>query len=1212
MDQLYYESGYVVDGYYVYTADAESAQSSAFAVTAVIGVIKNGAAEMTSTFTQTSTISHIYGADLFAFTEAALAVEVSRIRDNNIAVSAAFTIATDASRTRTYSSEDSAAFDLVAINLRVRFEEAAVSAAFSMSAAVDIIPGGTLVEAEAALSSSFDINLQNEWIRDVTAALASSFSQDITAVRNQFFTSDITANTEVAISPDLFKDMSVELMSSAAVSIPGERIIQAASTENSAFSPSLTVTVFKNSFAVLDSTANLSAIIKTTKSLNVDLISTTTLTISGVKLSNFWYNVYEPSYTTGFAVYSVAVNSQKEVIFATMPKVTYNGSVYSGSTIVKVDKYGNTIWSKTLTDLSTTAGKFIRDIKVDSNDNIIVSTSTYATTYFFTPGNTLFKLDTNANVIWQKTFSNKITGILALDSTDNIYTAASRETIYTYLSKFDTDGNTVWKKHIVGTSPSYQNTSPTSLFIDSNNDIHLSTNLYNTSTNTSSGGSYIKIRQSDMTKQIEKITPGSSGSIQVIPLDNGSYYFYNPYSIELIKFNSIGGVEWNITNFPGGNIVLDNVDNGLLVSVTNRLYKFSDSGSLVWAKNLSHTGYTITRRTYSENIAGTIDDTNSPIIDSTRESIYVQYSDYTTNASKGSIAKLPLNGSGSIDSPIAYSNVSFTPTISYTANGISDSNYISITNATWSTTTNSSYTLANISLSNTQYPVSGIGYYKTANSNINTFAILNANGIKTFGIVENLASTATLSVDINKSVVLSLVLQSTASVQCDISRIKSFTIDIQSNGFLVAATGRIRPFVDIEVSTFTATVVASKTVSESSSLSSTVDLTSTADRLMGPITAALESQSSISAATDITRTVEASINSEGFLVAATGRIRPFADIEVSTFNLIADSQVVKVAEAAIAADANLTAVATRLMSPIVVNITATTSLSALGAALPSGTVNMSATANITVAADRIRGADSAQSVTAALAAQARNIHGGVIAADSTATVSALVYKIKQFNADLSALAFELAIVSKTGNVIVDMPAAAQLSATSKITTGSVVDAVVETSLTATGVANKPVAASLLTSTEMTTDGDAGIIGEVNVTATTGMSTTAVTVQTVQANIQSESTLIATAGRIRPGISLEWGEASLTATVGVIKQAVTNVQSQASMTTGATRKVSGVASLQCQGFSLIVARVLNLEASITYRVPAERTVWRVRPEQYIWTVESENRSYKIKG
>ena len=113
--------------------EASGSWTSTNSITANIGVIREAASTLSSQFTQTSVISHIHGSDLFAFSDAALAAAVNRLRDNNINVSSVFSISTDASRSRNYSSDDSANFTVDVDYLRVRYNQAAVTAAFSLS-----------------------------------------------------------------------------------------------------------------------------------------------------------------------------------------------------------------------------------------------------------------------------------------------------------------------------------------------------------------------------------------------------------------------------------------------------------------------------------------------------------------------------------------------------------------------------------------------------------------------------------------------------------------------------------------------------------------------------------------------------------------------------------------------------------------------------------------------------------------------------------------------------------------------------------------------------------------------------------------------------------------------------------------------------------------------------------------------------------------------
>jgi hypothetical protein len=173
-DLYYYEEGYFDPalGYFVYTADAESLEVGTFTVTAAVGVIRAASVSLTSAFTQTAVISHIEGADLFAFTNASLAAEVSRIRDNNVAVTAAFTQVTAGAKFIHFSSDQNSVVTVTANNLRVRFNEAAVSAAFSLACDATNIPGGIVQEAAGSLTSAFTST--STAIKSVTASSAVS------------------------------------------------------------------------------------------------------------------------------------------------------------------------------------------------------------------------------------------------------------------------------------------------------------------------------------------------------------------------------------------------------------------------------------------------------------------------------------------------------------------------------------------------------------------------------------------------------------------------------------------------------------------------------------------------------------------------------------------------------------------------------------------------------------------------------------------------------------------------------------------------------------------------------------------------------------------------------------------------------------------------------------------------------------------------------
>ena len=105
----YYIPDYIVIDYFQSGLTVGNAVLVAsFTSVSAVNKTANAIAAFAVTFTQTATISHIEGADLFAFTNASIAVQVSRIRDNNIAVSAVFSIAVDGLRIRLSAGDEAA------------------------------------------------------------------------------------------------------------------------------------------------------------------------------------------------------------------------------------------------------------------------------------------------------------------------------------------------------------------------------------------------------------------------------------------------------------------------------------------------------------------------------------------------------------------------------------------------------------------------------------------------------------------------------------------------------------------------------------------------------------------------------------------------------------------------------------------------------------------------------------------------------------------------------------------------------------------------------------------------------------------------------------------------------------------------------------------------------------------------------------------------
>jgi hypothetical protein len=226
-DQLYIEIGYFEpEEYYVYVAEATAAPSDTFTVTASIGVIKAAAAELTAEFSQQGTISHIQGADLFAFSEAQLQLAVDRIRDNNVDATAVFDTAVDYIRIVQSDSIAEAVFALDSDAERSRDYALDATAAFSFDIVADrfaehdadLTSDSTLVILEQRIRDS-DVDLESNIvltaevgvIKQAESQASSDF--DLTATISHIHGADIVANgfAELQVDAEVFKDFGANL-----------------------------------------------------------------------------------------------------------------------------------------------------------------------------------------------------------------------------------------------------------------------------------------------------------------------------------------------------------------------------------------------------------------------------------------------------------------------------------------------------------------------------------------------------------------------------------------------------------------------------------------------------------------------------------------------------------------------------------------------------------------------------------------------------------------------------------------------------------------------------------------------------------------------------------------------------------------------------------------------------------------------------------------
>jgi hypothetical protein len=205
----YYQDGYVAEGYFTPSrgssftlycrtgidqfADADISATASMSIT--VGKIVQLDSELIVAVTQTATISHIEGADLFALGEAAIGVTVSRIRDNNIAASAAFDIATDFVVERNADADVDALFTAIIDGIRSRDVNLETQAAFSFSASLD-----GLKEFAIDITSTFSKTVSIDGVLEGASQLSSAFA--VTATISHIEGADLVAFTEAAVSVD--------------------------------------------------------------------------------------------------------------------------------------------------------------------------------------------------------------------------------------------------------------------------------------------------------------------------------------------------------------------------------------------------------------------------------------------------------------------------------------------------------------------------------------------------------------------------------------------------------------------------------------------------------------------------------------------------------------------------------------------------------------------------------------------------------------------------------------------------------------------------------------------------------------------------------------------------------------------------------------------------------------------------------------------------
>ena len=475
-----------------------------------------------------------------------------------------------------------------------------------------------------------------------------------------------------------------------------------------------------------------------------------------------------------------------------------------------------------------------------------------------------------------------------------------------------------------------------------------------------------------------------------------------------------------------------------------------------------------------------------------------------------------------------------------------------------------------------------------------------------------LVASSSLSLAISKVTLAAGQLSSNSSLTASIAKTFANSAALSADGFLVAAFGRIRPFADIEVATFSLTSDINVVATASTNLAATSSISVDVTKQFGPVLVDLDAATSLSADAQVTSGVTAVLEVNGFVVAAYGRIRPeFADLTAST-ELTVETEVVKVVSANLSSTSSISCSVTKVFGQVTADLTSIANL--------AGTVNIfqGVSASLTAATSqtcdniRIRYIPAAIASEATLTSEPSTIRGNNVEISSSTNLSSQILRVKQLSSNFSAITVELAAVNKIGNILVDCAVNSVLIAEAIVQSAGSVPAEVNCTLVCFGDVTKPFASTATTLTTLTVQAESGLIGGANLQSNFELTADADESSTLTANLVATSSMAVSLSTIQNVISMEMAFADMAVSGLRVRPGSSNQTAQFNLVINAGKQVRATAQLQCQGFILSTGRKLNLIDIPSYTIPNENRTWYITPESNSYTIEFENRSYKIKG
>lgn len=240
------------------------------------------------------------------------------------------------------------------------------------------------------------------------------------------------------------------------------------------------------------------------------------------------------------------------------------------SFFTKFDSKGNVVWVKIIEDYSET------NLAIDSDDNIYMTCDEHF----------ISKYNTKGDVIWKKTTELSQISI-AINSIKGFYIIGSKDYPNRNLVKYDTNGNLLWSKDLIGVNYEINNQNgqeikEASISVDNYGDIYLS-----------GGYSSAKLKFGNTELKRVGLNCGSTGEACDMESTNGFIIKCNPNG-NVIWSKNIGETnKYNYTFFKSS--ATNNKGEIFLVGQSNEysfggtfLTKYNRAGVVQWTKNISN------------------------------------------------------------------------------------------------------------------------------------------------------------------------------------------------------------------------------------------------------------------------------------------------------------------------------------------------------------------------------------------------------------------------------------------------------------------------------------------------------------------------------------------------------------------------------------------------------------------------------------------------